>query len=125
MQKNLLWIIIGAVLVILVGVFITYNNFSKTETSTDDTILFYGNDCPHCKIVDDFITQNKVEDKVKFTKLEVFDNKSNSNLLLKKAQICGLDTNQVGVPFLWDNGKCFMGDPDVIKFFQDKINQSN
>jgi len=30
-------------------------------------ILFYGEGCPHCKVVDDFITENKIEDKVKFS----------------------------------------------------------
>jgi glutaredoxin len=125
MPKNLLWIIIGAVVVLSIGALVVFNNFSKPEINTNDIILFYGKDCPHCKIVDEYVAQNKVEDKVKFTRLEVSENRNNSNLLVEKAKICGLDINQIGVPFLWNGQSCFMGDPDVVKFFKDEVNKSN
>jgi glutaredoxin len=126
MPKKILLTITGVVVIVLAGLLIIgYNNSLKPETGVEEIILFYGNDCPHCKIVEDFINQNKIEDEVKFTRLEVFDNKVNSNLLAEKAQACRLDTNQIGVPFLWSGQSCFMGDVDVIKFFQDKISQKN
>jgi len=131
-NKNLLSIITAVVLIVLGSLLIIgyYNGtltkifsfFNKPKTDVSGIILFYGDDCSHCKIVEDFLTANKVEEKVKITKLEVFNNKDNAQVLLERAQACGLPTDQVGVPFLWDGKTCLIGDPDVIKFFQDKIN---
>jgi len=81
-------------------------------------ILFYGQDCPHCKDVEDYISQNKIEDKVKFTKLEVWYNKDNQNILAQIVQKCGIKTDQVGVPLLWDGSKCYIGEVDAINFFK-------
>ena len=82
-------------------------------------ILFYGQGCPHCKNVDDFIAQNKIEDKVKFTRLEVWYNKDNQTILGEVALKCKITSSQVGVPFLYDgNGKCVDGDTDVINFLK-------
>lgn len=81
-------------------------------------ILFYGNGCPHCKIVDDFIAENKVEDKVKFTRLEVWYDKANQTILEQVAQKCNITEGTVGVPFLYDGTKCYVGDVDTISFFK-------
>ena len=123
MNKNLLLIIIAIVLT--AGALFVLFYFSEPKIDAGGIILFYGAGCPHCKIVDDFISENNVKEKVLFTKLEVFHNKNNAKILADKARACGLDTSRVGVPFLWDGQSCFIGDVDVIKFFQDKINQSN
>lgn len=97
----------------------------KPVAIPEGTILFYGEGCSHCKIVDDFISQNKVEDKVKFTRLEVWYNKNNQTILGEVILKCGINSNQVGVPFLYDPsagsgqaGKCFEGQDDVINFFK-------
>lgn len=118
MNKNLLLII--AAIVLAVGAVFVISYSPKPKIDVGGIILFYGDGCPHCKIVDDFINQNKIEDKIKFTRLEVFNNKNNAKILSDKAVVCGLDTSQIGVPFLWDGQSCFMGDVDVIKFFEDK-----
>ena len=89
-------------------------------------ILFYGDGCPHCKDVEDFISQNKIEDKVKITRMEVWYNKSNAALLGQVAQKCGITSDSVGIPFLYDppsgeaggNGKCYIGEIDVPNFLK-------
>lgn len=131
MNKNLLSIIIAVVLIVSGSLLIVgYNNgtldkifssFNKPKVDINGIILFYGDGCSHCKLVEDFISQNKINEKVEFTRLEVFNNRDNAQILLERAQACGLNTDQVGVPFLWDGKTCVVGDPDVIKFFQDKI----
>jgi len=81
-------------------------------------ILFYGNGCPHCVNVDNYITDNNITQKVSFTKLEVFSNGVNAGFMQNDANTCGLNQSVVGVPFLWDgNSKCYIGDTDVINFF--------
>jgi len=90
--------------------------------STNQIILFYGDGCPHCAIVEEYLNQNNIETKVPFIKKEVYYNKQNANDLVEKAKLCGLSTNSIGVPFLWDGKKCLIGDRDIIEFFKSKIN---
>lgn len=128
MDKKLILIIVG----VAIGLFliISYSNGTllriasylfKPAVDTTGIVLFYGDTCSHCKNVEDFIVKNKVEEKVEFTRLEVFNNQSNAKILANKAKICKIDTTQIGVPFLWDGKTCIIGDVDIIKFFQDKI----
>ena len=91
---------------------------AKPIVIPEGIILFYGQGCPHCKIVDDFITQNKIEDKVKFTRLEVWYNKDNQAIIAEAAKKCQITSDQVRVPLLYDGKNCFTGDVDVINFFK-------
>jgi hypothetical protein len=135
MNKNLLSIILAVVLIVLgILLIVGYNNgtlaqiwssFNKPKVDTSGIILFYGDGCSHCKLVEDFISQNKIAEKVKFTSLKVpLNNESdaellaNAKILLERSKACGLSIDQVGVPFLWDGKTCVVGDPDVIKFFK-------
>jgi len=90
-------------------------------------VLFYGAECPHCKNVEAFISSNNIDQKVKITKLEVpFAGKTspelmaNAELAIQTAQTCKIDVSSgVSIPFLYDgNGKCLIGDTDVINFFK-------
>jgi len=85
----------------------------------EGTVLFYGEDCPHCKVVEEFIAENDIRSKMNITDLEVWDNQSNTLLLGQVAEKCNIDTSQgVGVPLLYDGQNCYMGDIDIINFFK-------
>ena len=90
--------------------------------SASQIILFYGDGCPHCAIIEEYIKKNNINDKISFAQKEVYYNKNNANDLADKAKICGLPTNSIGVPFLWDGEKCLIGDQDIINFFKQKTN---
>ena len=79
------------------------------------TILFYGDVCPHCKNVEEYLKTNPT--KVKYRHLEVYRNRQNAVLMNNKAKACGLETDKVGVPFLFDGEKCLIGDQDIINWF--------
>ena len=82
-------------------------------------VEFYGEGCPHCADVDAFVTANKIDQKVKWTKMEVWYNKSNQALLGQVAEKCGITSGSVGVPFMYDgNGKCYIGEVDVENFLK-------
>ena len=82
-------------------------------------VLFYGQGCSHCKAVEDFISANNIEAKVKITRMEVWYNKNNQATLAQVAQKCGITSSTVGVPFLYDgNGKCYIGEVDVPNFLK-------
>jgi glutaredoxin len=83
-------------------------------------IYFYGDTCPHCKELSAWIDENKIEEKVKLQKKEVYNNRTNANLLNQAAELCNLDTNSIGVPFIYDNGKCYVGTPEAQELLRKK-----
>ena len=98
------------------------NNTQQIAQDNSSIILFYGQLCPHCQKVEEFITKNKIRSKISFSEREVSFHKINANLMLQKAQICGIKKDNLGVPFLWTNGQCLMGEDKVIQFFQEETN---
>jgi glutaredoxin len=95
----------------------------QQNQAVSQIILFYGDGCPHCKIVEEYIEKNKTKEKLSFAQKEVYYNKTNANELVEKAKICGLPTDSIGVPFLFDEKKCYIGDQDIINFFKQKTNE--
>lgn len=126
MSKKILSIIIIVVILVLgTATYFYWPALSKIWSSGSSSgpagvILFYGNGCPHCAIVDEFVKSNNVDQKVEFTKLEVFDSADNQKILLERVNACGIDKNSIGVPFLYDGKNCLMGDTDIINFFKEK-----
>lgn len=115
-------------LIIIIGVIIwgCYSDSTSpteaTVSAKDSVIFFYGRECPHCKIVEEFLAKNNVRDKVKFSEAEVYHNKGNKEIFIEKFEACGVtDKTKMGVPMLWADGQCLVGQEDVIKYFQDKI----
>ena len=100
----------------------TNETVAKEGQSADQVILFYGDGCPHCAIVEEYIKENSIGDKISFAQKEVYYNQNNAKELEAKAKICGLPTDSIGVPFLWDGEDCLIGDQDIINFFKQKTN---
>ena len=92
----------------------------KTTSNNNSIIFFYGNTCPHCKEVEEWIKDNKIEEKIDMIKKEVYDNRENAQELSLVAHNCGLDTNSVGVPFLYSENRCFVGTPDIESYLSQK-----
>ncbi len=132
MNKKLISISILFFAVAIFAVFALANNWkdpispvADNQTpvqQTSEIVLFYGDGCPHCALVEEFVAQNSIEDKVPFAKKEVYYNKQNADEMVVKAQVCGFPTDSIGVPFLWDGSKCLVGDQDIIEFFKLKAN---
>ncbi|MDD2482742.1 MAG: hypothetical protein PHE32_02690 [Candidatus Shapirobacteria bacterium] len=90
-----------------------------------DLVLFYGDTCPHCKIVEEFISTNKINEKLKISQLEVYKDKSNSSLFSKMVnEICPekLTADGLPVPFLINqvDKKCFIGDTPIKDYLTEK-----
>ncbi|MFA6383456.1 MAG: hypothetical protein WCX17_03460 [Parcubacteria group bacterium] len=112
---------IVAVSVVLIAVFI-YSIMRQSDTviSTKNTIFFYGRECPHCKEAERFIEDNKIDQKLEFDSVEVWHNQDNADLLVQKARECGIADSRIGVPFVWSQGKCYLGTPDIEAFLKEK-----
>jgi len=118
--------IIGFILIAVLLITGTYFWKTKTSSNTANTngnseiILYFGDTCPHCKIVEEFLQTNKIAEKVSFIEKEVYNNAANAADLADKAKKCGMPTDSIGVPFLWDGEKCYAGQIEVTDFFKQK-----
>ena len=117
--------IIGFVvaLLLLIGGLIYWglNDSGSVELTPDDNasaVYYYGEECPHCKDVAKFLEENKIAEKIDFVKKEVWHNSKNKKEMDARAKICGIEPGGMGVPFVFSNGKCYVGTPDVIGFFK-------
>lgn len=119
MNKKLILLTILFAVVSITAFFILAEN----KTPNGQLILYYSEECPHCKIVEEFISQNNIQNKISFIRKEVSANQINAEEMAEKAKICGIPVDSIGVPFLWDGGKCFIGDQPIIDFFKQKINR--
>ncbi len=121
---------IATILIIVVIFFgfykITSQKPASITTNPDaDLILFYGDTCPHCKDVEEFISKNQINQKLKINRLEVYNNKSNSTLFSTMVnEICPDKSSQEGlpVPFLINkkDKQCFLGTPDITGYLTEK-----
>jgi hypothetical protein len=57
-----------------------------TRQTTEQIILFYGDGCPHCALVEQYVAANNVAAKVPFVKKEVYYNNKNAEELAAKAK---------------------------------------
>ena len=110
------------------GIFVFSGCANQPVAVTDNSaiILFYGEECPHCQIVEKYIADNDVKAKVDFSEREVNHDKANADLMVKKQETCNqFDKNNVGaVPFLWTADKCYLGQDEITQFFKDKISET-
>jgi len=98
------------------------NNSDNNQATGSDIIFYYTNTCPHCQVVEEYINNNKIRDKISFQSKEVGENKDNASDLFYKAGRCEINQNDIGVPFLWDGVKCYVGQDEIINFFKAKTN---
>ncbi len=123
MKRKNLYILIIILAVVSIAILSASKNPDWFAVKEDSSIILYtGTGCPHCANVEEFIKENQVDSKVAYTQKEVYYNQFNAKDLQSKAKTCGLPTDSIGVPFLWDkeSAECFMGDEDIINFFKNK-----
>lgn len=108
--------------VIVSGVFLFSRPQNATPSPAPDTnayLYFWGDGCPHCKVVDDFLETWEGKDKINLQKFEVWYNKGNAALMAEKAKACDIQLSDMGVPFMvTPDGKCLSGDTPIIDFFK-------
>ncbi len=86
-------------------------------------VLYYGDTCPHCKIVEQFLRDNNVTAKINITQKEVFLNQTNGQELISIGSNCKIPAEYMGaVPLLYSEGKAYLGDKDIISFLENKLN---
>lgn len=120
LDKKTIFILIGAIAVIGGLVFWGLQEETLPPVDPNAVVYYYGEGCPHCKAIDEFITQNNIAEKVSFEKKEVWGNSANAREMSERAKVCGIQPEGMGVPFVYAGGKCLVGEPDVRQFFAEK-----
>ena len=75
----------------------------------EEPILFWGVNCPYCHVVRKKLDEEKLREKVEINEVEIQKETGNAELFKEKVQICGLDSEEAGVPMLFVDGKCYQG----------------
>lgn len=113
-------VLAGVCLVVLIGVIVVWgvrdgNEFDDIPLTDTGMVLYWGDGCPHCQNVEDYIQEKQIEGKVPFERKEIWKDRANAKEMERRAKNCGMSTQDIGVPFLFSDGKCFIGEPDVEK----------
>lgn len=117
MGKSGIILIVATILIMFGGAYI----FSKpVEIPTLSGYEYYwGDGCPHCKIVDEFTSAWSGKDKINVKKLEVWNNAKNAELMAERAKNCNIVRSEMGVPLLvTPEGKCLIGDQPIIEHYK-------
>lgn len=89
-----------------------------TTVDSPDLILYWEEGCSHCENLKRYITDNKIEEKLKITYKQVHGNESNLNDLEETIKLCPeIDPSKgIGVPFTFFTleKKCILGDTPAI-----------
>jgi glutaredoxin-related protein len=85
---------------------------------------FYGEQCPHCKAVDEYFQANGIYDKYDITKLEVVSNPFNGKMFLEFGKAFGVK-DWGGVPTIVFGDKYLTGDSPIKDNFVSEIDAAD
>lgn len=122
MKKFTIGIIAITVLIVGLGIYLVSKSSSSKPTTYPlpaNLTYYWGDGCPHCKIVEDFISTWDKKDTVKIDKKEVWNNVANAKELKERYEYCKVPQSQMGVPLLFTpDGKCYSGDQPIIDYLK-------
>lgn len=122
-------VVIGIALAALMGVIVVWGLSDGGDADTsplpDTMTLYWGDGCSHCENVKKFLEEKHIAESVSFEQKEVWGDRANANEMNRRAKACGLSTESIGVPFLFSDGSCFVGAPEVEKEFTRKAELSS
>lgn len=125
---------ITILLVIVLAFFAFFKLTSKPSSNSlnsdenVDFIFYYGDGCPHCVTVEEYMETKKVEDKLVISQKEVYYNQQNSKEFQENiSQYCPeiMSDQGIGVPVAFDikNKKCYLGSPPIIDFIDQLLTE--
>lgn len=91
-----------------------------------DLVFYYGDTCPHCKNVEEWLDKNNTDKKIKINYKEVYNNQTNQlDLYNTVKENCPdlIENGGVAVPTGFDPStkKCIQGDITIIEFLTSKL----
>ncbi len=109
------------VLLVLVTVLFNIRIVSAEQNlaqNNNQEVLYYGDGCPHCAKVESFLAKNNLEKNI--IKKEIYHNSQNAEEFNQLCDEKNIKLINRGVPFLATKNQCFIGDDQIINYFQKK-----
>jgi len=97
---------------LLLLVSITSNTFVKAEN--ESTIIFWGDNCPHCATLIDNVKQKNLDVKLHIDYKEIYLDGDNAELFEAIIKKCGISPYNAGVPLLYINSQCWVGGNEAL-----------
>ncbi len=117
MNKTFIIILIVSIFALFGGAYIFSKPIDIPQLSGHE--YYWGNGCPHCKLVDEFYSSWENKDKISIKKFEVWNNTKNAEVMSDRAKKCNIARNDLGVPLLvTPDGKCLIGDGPIIEYYK-------
>lgn len=123
MKKFTIIAVILTLVIIIGGVFLASKgqgtNSNKNYPLPTVPTYYWGDGCPHCKVVADFMSSWSKKDTIKIDKKEVWNNAANAREMQARYTFCNIPPSQMGVPLLFTpEGKCYSGDQPIIDYLK-------
>lgn len=100
---------------------VSYKIDSEEVNLPSGIVFYYGITCPHCKIVEEFMEESNIEEKISISQREVYENATAAQEMMELQKAGKLPANYVGaVPLLYDNKTLYLGDKDIICILKQK-----
>ena len=97
-------------------------DWQVSQRQSNLIIFYYGNTCPHCKIVEDYMAANNVNSTLQIEWREVYNNTDNRNALIRLWSQCN-QTGDAQIPLLYFHGACYIGQDDGVAFLKRQMEQ--
>ncbi|MCK4592020.1 cytochrome c biogenesis protein [Candidatus Parcubacteria bacterium] len=115
-----LFFALAAFLVIGVG-----QTDSAELAAPSQNYLFFSTGCAHCGKVDEYFQKNNILEQYNIEKKNINGDAESAQKFNKICQDKGIPLNKRGVPMLYFEGQCLMGDMPIINFFEKSAASSN
>ena len=113
------FVLLSFILLIFSAVNIKQDNMgAQTQAASSENYLFYGNGCAHCAEVSKYFQENGILEKHNIGKKNISGNAEYSSEFTKICQDSGFPLDERGIPMLYFEGQCLMGDKPIIDFFE-------
>lgn len=128
-MKHLPIIAVIIIIVLLGYIFLlskSSNGSEQISSNPNSLLYFWSVTCPHCKNVEDFLTNWENKDKIVLEKFEISKNENNQKLFIQKSAECKIPQTQIATPLLTTpDGKCLSGDIPIIDYLKSLFPESS
>lgn len=113
-KKNIiLFFAVLAFLVISIG-----QTEISAQTNSSENSLFYGNGCAHCAKVEKYFQENGILEKYNIERKNISGNPEFAQEFNEICQSKNIPLDERGIPMLYFEKQCLMGDEPIISFFE-------
>ena len=126
MKKYIILLFVASALLII-GIS-ARQNIEQTDIVAQDNLsknyLFYGNGCAHCAKVSKYFQENGTMEKYDIGEKNISGNTKYASEFTKICEDNGFPLDERGIPMLYFEGQCLMGDQPIINFFENGESQN-